>query len=69
VAKNISMVGSKSDVDAFLKDLFTTELYRSMPAVRSYAVRITDKRLKRYFEKRGLEMLAEFPPMRLDPNW
>lgn len=58
----ISMVGSKSDVDAYLKDLFTNELHRSMSVVRSYAVHITDKRLKGYFEKRGLEMLADLPP-------
>jgi hypothetical protein len=58
----LSMIGSESDADFYLKDLFTNERKRSMTVVRVCAVHIEDKRLKKYFEKRGMEILADFPP-------
>jgi hypothetical protein len=56
----LSMIGSESDADAYLKDLFTYENKRSITVVRVYAIHIKDKRLKKYFEKRGMEILMAY---------
>jgi hypothetical protein len=56
----LSMIGSESDADAYLKDLLAEEGKRSMTIIRSHAVRIEDKRLKEYFIGKGREILRTY---------
>jgi hypothetical protein len=54
------MIGSETDADTYLKDLLANERKRSMTVIRVYAVHIEDKRLKKYFEKKGMEILMAY---------
>jgi hypothetical protein len=60
VTIRLSMIGSESDLDAYLKDLLANEGKRSMTVIQVYSVHIEDKRLKKYFIKKGREILGTY---------